>query len=63
MAHTLLLTSQIPSFSARDNLSPEILISSALRMDLVNVIDQIKLAFPRAKNSSLQGISKKFKFK
>ena len=54
MAHTLLLTSQIPSFSARDNLSPEILISSALRMDLVNVIDQIKLAFPRAKNSSLQ---------
>ena len=54
MAHTLLLTSQIPSFSARDNLSPEILISSALRMDLVNVIDQIKLAFPRAKNSTLQ---------
>ena len=54
MAHTLLLTSQIPSFSARDNLSPEILISSALRMNLINVIDQIKLAFPRAKNSSLQ---------
>ena len=30
MSQTLLLTSQIPSFSARDNLSPEILISSAL---------------------------------
>ena len=58
MAHTLLLTSQIPSFSARDNISPEILISSALRMDLINVIDQIKLAFPRAKNSSLQGSPK-----
>ena len=54
MSHTLLLTSQIPSFSARDNLSPEILISSALKMDLVNVINQIKIAFPRAKNSNVK---------
>ena len=31
-------------------------------MDLINVIDQIKLAFPRAKNSSLQGLQKKLNF-
>ena len=47
MAHALLITAKLPTFSARDNLTPESLLLSALKMDLETVISQIKVAFPR----------------
>ena len=46
MAHALLITAKLPTFSARDNLTPESLLLSALKMDLETVISQIKVAFP-----------------
>ena len=52
MTHVLLLTAQLPSFSARDNLTPENMLLSALKMDIEKVISQIKLAFPRLKTNS-----------
>ena len=51
MTHVLLLTSQLPTFSARDNLTPENMLLSALKMDIEKVVSQIKLAFPRAKTN------------
>ena len=47
MAHALLIIAKLPTFSARDNLTPENLLLSALKMDLETVISQIKVAFPR----------------
>ena len=51
MTHVLLLTSQLPTFSARDNLTPENMLLSALKMDIEKVVSQIKLAFPRVKTN------------
>ena len=52
MTHVLLLTAQLPTFSARDNLTPENMLLSALKMDVEKVVSQIKLAFPRIKTNS-----------